>query len=231
MKSPRLAQDIIDGYMSVSTSNVSDALDRLAIGGAPDGLLPLFPDCRKIVGAAATMRLVPNGDPAASAETTPVIGTLRTIMEAYPGDVLVIDFGGERDVNSFGGVAGATAQHYGLAGVVTDGVSRDIDEFKALGLPVYGKGRIQTSIRGRCAFAGHRIPVHLSGIPVRPGDLVMADENGTVVVPQERIGEVLDVATACKATEDGVIAAIRAGADPIEAHERVRYDAMLKPQQ
>jgi 4-hydroxy-4-methyl-2-oxoglutarate aldolase len=72
--------------------------------------------------------------------------------------------------------------------------------------------------------------VRLGGIPVRPGDFILADDNGTVVIPKERIGEVIEFAKKVKATEDRVIAEIRAGADPVEAHQKVNYDDMLKAQ-
>jgi regulator of RNase E activity RraA len=158
------------------------------------------------------------------------VGTLQAIMDALPGDVLVIDVGGRMDLNTFGGVAGATTLHYGLAGVVCDGVARDIDEYKALGLPVYGKGFIHQSVRGRVGYVGHDIEVNIGGNTVRPGDLIVADENGVVIVPQEHIEAALKIARFVKETEDSVIAAIRAGADPIEVHAKVKYDDMLKRQ-
>jgi len=85
-------------------------------------------------------------------------------------------------------------------------------------------------VRGRSSCAGYGIDVKLGGVPVRPGDYILADDNGTVVIPQERISEVIEFAKKVKATEDRVIAEIRAGADPVEAHEKVNYDNMLKAQ-
>lgn len=225
MRKP-MSKALIHGFMSVSTSNVSDALDRLGIACAPTQIGALWPGCRKIVGPAMTLRLAPVE--AAHKEITTAIGTLQAIMDAHPGDVLVIDVGGRMDLNTFGGVAGATALHYGLAGVVCDGVARDIDEYKTLDLPVFGKGFIHQSVRGRVGYLGHGGEARLGANPVRTGDLVVGDENGVVVVPHEQAAEVLRIARFVKATEDGVIAAIRSGEDPIEAHQKVRYDEMLR---
>lgn len=219
-----IGSEIVAEFMKLSTPNVSDALDRLRIDGAPSGILPLF-RCRKIVGPAATLKLVPPDQAAASA----VYGTLEAILTAEPGDVLVIDHGGRIDVNSYGGIAGATTRHYGLVGCVIDGVARDVDEYEALGLPVYGRGIVQQSIRQRAVCAGYGIEVRLSGVTVRPKDLVMADDNGVVIIPGERIGEVLDVARTVKATEDAVIRDVQSGTHPIEAHQKVEYDTMLRP--
>jgi len=217
---------IASQFLNVSTPNISDALDRLGIEGAPQGILPIYPTI-KIAGPAATLKLVPAG----KAEESTVLGTLRAIVKGGAGSVLVIDASENPKVNAYGGVAGATSKHNGLVGCVTDGVVRDVDEYAGYGMPVYGRGIAQQSVRGRSSCAGYGIPVKLGGITVRPGDFIVADMNGTVVVPMERIAEVLAFAQKVKQTEDSVIAAIRAGADPMEAHEKVNYDNMLKAQQ
>ena len=214
---------IVSQYLAVSTPNVSDALDRLGIEGAPQGILPVYV-CSKIAGWAATLKLVPAG----KAEESTVLGTLRAIVKGGRGSVLVIDASENPKVNAYGGVAGATSKHNGLVGCVTDGVVRDVDEYKGYGLPVYSRGIAQQSVRGRSSCAGYGIEVKLGGVRVRPGDFILADENGTVVVPQERIVEVLEFAQKVKATEDRVIAEVRRGVDPVEAHEKVNYDNMLK---
>ena len=108
---------------------------------------------------------------------------------------------------------------------------RDIDEYKGYGMPVYGRGIVQQSIRGRSALQGYDIPVVIGGVTVQPNDLILADDNGVVAVPRARVNEVLRIALLIKATEDRVIAAIRSGEEPIEAHRKVNYDELLKPQQ
>ena len=224
MNTSRLPLDVIRAYRFVSTPNISDAMDRLGIAGHPSGIRPMWDSCPKLVGTAATMKLVPMSESSES----PVIGTLKTIMNGHANDVLVIDIGGNPNVNLMGGVAGATAMHYGFSGCVADGMVRDIDEYKTLGLPVFAKGPIQTSIRGRCGFGGYNIDVKLGGVTVHPGDLIVGDENGLLVVPISKINEVLVLAQKLKGIEDSVIAAVRRGENPIEAHEKVNYDSMLK---
>jgi 4-hydroxy-4-methyl-2-oxoglutarate aldolase len=211
---------LIQAFLKLSTTNVSDALDRLQLRGAPHGILPLWPGCQKIVGRAMTMKLVPQGS------ASPVLGTLEAIVAADPGDVLVIDQDGRMDVNSFGGIATFTAVKFGLVGVVIDGVTRDIDEMKSQGFAAYGRGVIQQSIRNRCAFGGHSIEVQLGDCSVQRGDLLMGDDNGVVVVPQRHMSEVLKIAQECAETEERVKDMIAQGVHPVEAHERVRYDHM-----
>ncbi|MEN9417758.1 MAG: hypothetical protein RI988_1378 [Pseudomonadota bacterium] len=220
----RIDSRIVSQYLNVNASNVSDALDRLGLSGQPSNILPIYPGCPKIVGPAATLKLVPAGQ---GSEST-VSGTLRAIMKGGAGAVLVVDASENPLINSVGGVAGATAKHLGLAGAVTDGVVRDVDEYAQYGLPVYARGIDQKSVRGRSSCAGYGIEVKLGGVRVRPGDLILADMNGTVVVPMEHIEEALAIAQKVKATEERVIAAIRAGGDPVDVHEKVNYDNMLK---
>ncbi len=213
---------MIAEYRMLSTANVSDGLDRVGVNGQPLGIDPLWDDCPKIVGPAATLKLVPVGE----ADESPVLGTLEAVKRGNPGDVLVIDQGGVMDINSYGGVAGFTTRQFGLVGCVIDGVTRDVDEYKQLNLPVYAKGRITKSIRNRCACAGYGIEVQLGGVPVRQGDLIMADDNGVCVIPKEHIAEVLKYAKLFKSIEDAIVEEVRKGVDPVEAHDKVRYDMM-----
>lgn len=219
---------LVGAFKQLSTPNVSDALDRLGIDGAPHGIGPLWEACDKIVGPAATMKLVAVGE--GLKEPSAAMGSLEAVKAADKGDVLVIDHGGRLDVNSYGGIVGFTTQHFGLAGCVIDGVTRDIDEYKELGLSVYGRGIIQQSIRNRCDFAGYSIDVELGGVKVRPGDFIMADDNGVLVIPADRAEEVLEIAERCKATEEQIIDEIRNGAEPVAAHEKVSYDQMTQAQ-
>lgn len=217
-------QSTIAAYRMLSTANVSDGLDRVGFNGQPLGIDPLWDGCPKIVGPAATLKLVPVGE----AEESPVLGTLEAVKIGNSGDILVIDQGGVMDINSYGGVAGFTTRQFGLIGCVIDGVTRDVDEYRQLNLPVYAKGRITKSIRNRCACAGYGIEVQLGGVPVRPGDLIFADDNGVCVVPKEHMAEVLKFATLFKKIEDAIVEEVRRGADPVEAHDKVRYDLMTK---
>jgi regulator of RNase E activity RraA len=225
MSGHRFGPEIVDGYLKVSTCNVSDACDRLGIDGAAKGILTLY-DCPKIVGHAATLKLT---KPGGRFTDSPVVGTLSAIEEGGAGAVLVIDCSANPAVNCFGGIAGATARQLGLVGCVADGLMRDVDEYKGYRLPVYGKGIVQQSIRGRSVCEGFGVPVELGGVRVHPDDLVMADDNGVVVVPRARAQEVLTFALVIKATEDRVIAQIRSGESAIEAHKKINYDDLLKP--
>ena len=218
------APEIIERFMALAGPDVADGLERNGLEGATRGVLPLWPDCRKIVGPAQTLKLVPPGKGPESA----AYDTLRAVVAGGEGCVLVIDNGNRPAVNSFGGIVGTTSKHYGLAGCVSDGAMRDINEYKALDFPCYAAGPALTSIRTRSSSIGYGIEVSLADVPVRPGDLVFGDENGVLIVPRDHIDTVLETAELVKRTEERIIAAVRSGQDPVEAHEEVRYDQMLK---
>jgi regulator of RNase E activity RraA len=211
---------LVQGFSKLSSCNISDALDRLHVNGAPHRILPLWSGCPKIVGRAATLQLVDHGS------QSPIQGTMHAIAAAKPGEVMIVDHFGRMEVNSWGGIATFAALKRGLAGVIIDGVTRDVDEIRAMEFPTYAKGVIQQSIRNRCAFAGHSVSVHLGSAVVRPGDLVLADENGIAVVPQERMEEILRIAQECSMAEERLRNWISQGVDPLEAHERVKYEQL-----
>lgn len=208
-------------FRALSTCDVSDAMDRLGLRGTTVGIVPLWA-CPRIAGPAATLKLARRG-PHSTA-----FGTLELIRDSRRGDVLVIDNGGRVEVNSWGGIATFTATRKGIAGVVIDGATRDLDEMKEFQFPCFARGVVQTTVRGRTAMLGYNVPVRFGGNTVRPGDYIVADDNGVVVVPHARVPEVLDLAERTRAIESRVRAAIARGVDPIRAHASVDYDALLK---
>lgn len=222
----RFPQEITDGFLKVSASNVSDACDRLSIDGAVTGIMPIYP-CAKIVGHAATLKM---GKPKDGVRESVIPATFKLIETAGAGAILVLDSQENPTVNCLGGITGAAIRHNGMVGVVADGIMRDVDEYNGYGLPAYGTGITQQSIRGRSVVEGVDVPVKLGDVICNPDDLVFADVNGVVVVPREQAAEVLRIALDIKATEDRVIAAIRSGVPAIEALDSANYESLNRPQ-
>ena len=123
----------------------------------------MWAGCPKIVGPAKTIKLATEGD------YSTAIGTLEAIETGKNGDILVIDNEGHTTVNSFGGIASFSAQHLGFSGCVIDGATRDVDEMSQLRFPVYARGKVVTSVRGRTAFVGHSLPVMIGDVRCRAG--------------------------------------------------------------
>ncbi len=127
-----------------------------------------------------------------------------------PGEVLVIAAGGIPDVAVWGGVATRAAIAHGLAGVVIDGAVRDLSELRELGLPVYARAVVPA---GPHKGFGGMIDgiIACAGCPVRPGDVVLGDDDGIVVVPLERQAEVVAAGQAKLEAEERWLEAIAAG--------------------
>ena len=214
-------ESIIERLEKLDTCVVSDALDSLGLKGATWGVGPLWP-CPRIVGRAVTMKIKPAGlqQPAQHLGTAP-------IEAAKPGDVIVIDNGGKLEFSCWGGLLALSAKLKGLSGVVIDGASRDIDEARDLGFPVYARGAVPMTARGRVVQESFNQEIQFAGVQCHPGDLVIADGSGVVIVPKEREEEAVTAAEAIYQKEQEMAAGIRKGYSGLEMLEKLGYEQML----
>ncbi|GAA1151561.1 RraA family protein [Ornithinicoccus hortensis] len=186
------------------------AADALEANGLPAPVVPahvLAPLAHgmRVCGPARTLRYEREDEPAESlraAGTAPRMGHAELRAACRPGDVVVIDCGGTHDLAVIGGRSGSALHAAGVAGVLVDGSVRDLDELGGTGIPVWSRGRTPRSALHRLRSVATDVPVSLAGVPVAPGDLVLADGSGTVVVPRDRAGEVLATAEALVAHEN-----------------------------
>jgi len=150
------------------------------------GIKPIFRG--KCVGPALTVKLSP-GD---------LQDPLVALHVAQPGDVVVVDAGGETETSVFGGLMGSLFKNRGVQGAVIDGACRDIDELIDLKFIVLSRGvtarGTHTMFSGRKEDAELNVPVVCGGITVNPGDMIVADEIGVTVVPAANLTAVLDAA-------------------------------------
>lgn len=138
------------------------------------------------------------------------LAVLRAYDFCRPGDVLVIDAGGDVTNAVFGGIMAFGAETMGLAGMIVDGAIRDVAEIGARNFPVYARG---VNHRGPYKDGPGEIngPVTIGGMVVRPGDIVVGDQDGLCAFPQEMAEGVIEKALAQHAKEEATIAAIREG--------------------
>jgi 4-hydroxy-4-methyl-2-oxoglutarate aldolase len=160
----------------------------------------LLPD-RRIAGTAVTLRCY-------GADTTIVhyaLGKLR------PGDVLVMDRAGDARHAACGGGVAYAARAAGCVGIVLDGMATDIAELRDFGLPVWARGL--SAVTGKRQFAQGEfcVPVSCGGVAVRPGDAVLADENGVLVLSPADIAAAAERAIAMQEAEKVTLARIAAG--------------------
>jgi regulator of RNase E activity RraA len=207
--------------LKLDTCAVSDGMDRLGLMGATYGVRPMWP-CPKIVGRAVTMKIKPVG----LDKPKQHLGTLP-IDAAQPGDVIVIDNGGRPDTSCWGGLLALAAKTKGISGVVIDGACRDIDESRDVGFPVYARGAVPMTARGRVMQESYNQEIEFAGVQVHPGDLVIADGSGVVIIPQSKEEEIVREAEAVAATEARMAEGIRQGMSVLEVLEKLGYEQML----
>jgi regulator of RNase E activity RraA len=215
-------KDLLERLAKLDTCAVSDGLDRLNLKGATFGVRPLWP-CPRIVGRAVTIKIKPAG----LEKPKQHLGT-AAIDAASAGDVLVIDSGGRIDASAWGGLLSLAAKLKGLSGVVIDGACRDIDESRELEFPVYARGVIPMTARGRVVQDHFNQEIEFAGVQVHPADLVIADGSGVVFIPREKAGEVIAEAEKVAQQEARMAEAIRRGLSAAEALEKLGYENMLE---
>lgn len=207
----------------LSTTNVADALDALSLKGATYGIRPIWPTMKKICGRAQTVKMT-----AAGLTKGQYHLGVKAIDAAEPGDVIVIDNGGRLDTSCWGGILANGAKMKGISGVIIDGACRDVDDCVEIDFPVYARGAVVATARGRIMEEATNVMIQFGGVQVRPGDVFIADKSGVAVIPQEKLDEVLAKAEELYQKEENMVAEIRAGKGMMEVDQKYSYEKMLK---
>ncbi|WP_240664491.1 3-hexulose-6-phosphate synthase [Methanosarcina sp. MSH10X1] len=200
-------QEIRAILKEVSTSNISDAMHRK---GAMKGIRPLVRG--KMVGTAVTVQAFP-GDWAK---------TVEAIDIAKEGDVIVI-YNESKDIACWGGLATLSALNKGIAGVVIEGAARDIDEIEKMGLPIYTSNAVPNAGDPK-GFGEINAEITCGGQTVKPGDYIIGDESGVVVIPSERAYELARRAKEVNKTEKRLFDEIKRGGTLSEIMELKKWE-------
>jgi regulator of RNase E activity RraA len=191
-------EHLIAAFDKVAVASVADAVDKVCgkRGYLRSEIKPRIND-KRICGPAATVL------EAATDDVVPPQHALDLIDEAPRGSVIVISIeGGEPDVAVWGGLMTAGAVANGHAGALLDGAVRDLVEIRRdYGFPVYARDVSPGTTLGRYRTVASQVPVRVGGIVVHPGDIVVGDVDGVVIVPRARAPEVLAMAQEIDARE------------------------------
>jgi regulator of RNase E activity RraA len=200
---------------------VSDAIDKLGLTGVAAGL-SRFSTEKKLTGRVLTVKLE-------SADGRLAERHLCTaaIEAAAPGNILVIEHHSRNDCAGWGGLLSRAAMVKGIAGVIVDGLCRDIDESRELGFTVFARGVIPATARGRIIETEFNTPITVGSITVRPGDWVIADGSGVVFLGQENVEAILGQAEQLAAREATLLKDIEAGIPVSKVMSRT-YEHMTK---
>lgn len=201
-----VSDELIEAFRDIPAPIIGDCLGR-DIGSI--GLRPYHGD-DVLCGRALTVRVRPGDN----------LMVHKALLMAEPGDVIVIDGGGDVSRAVIGGLMRATAQAHQLAGFVIDGAIRDVAEWAEGGMPVFARG---VSLRGPSKDGPGEInvPVAVGGLVVRPGDLVVGDLDGVVVASAERLPELHEACLAKLKSEAAIRETNAAGGRDIERFDRI----------
>ncbi len=208
LKYPRVSEEIRERYLALQdlTTSVSDILDSLGIRSVVAGThLPNLLPGQKIAGTAVTLRNVPE-------RKSPTQGTLdgdpirMSSRECHyisdPGDILVVDFGGNLEASNMGGQSCLVAKTQGVSGAIVDGAVRDVNTIRELGFPVWCRGGTPKTGKYRMEAMEVNGPVTVHDVLVEAGDFVVADDSGVCFIPPNLVEEILEKAIATEDAEE-----------------------------
>ncbi len=199
----RPPKQIVNGFKGLLqydsiTCAISDCMDRF--NAMTSDMKPLFEGIR-LVGTAITVKTL----------SSDLAAAFKAIDLCQPGDVVVIDSHGSVNTAFWGENMTMSAMNRGVLAAVVDGACRDVEEIRRLKFPVICKGIVPNV--GSVSGYGHvNVPIQCAGVPVSPGDIIVVDGNGVVVVPKDESATILEKAEHLLRTEGLVHEKIKAGA-------------------
>ena len=204
---PKTDSALVGRAAALATGTLANALDALGLHhNVVSDLTPVAPGLR-FAGPAVTVK-----ESADTYGSFPAgdfkVGAL--IDAAGPGDVIVVDAEGA-PYSTWGGMASTAAKRKGIAGLAVDGAARDLEEILETGFPVFARQLSPITGRTRLKVEAINVPVHIGGVGVSPGDIVVADGSGMVVLPHDLAAQIVDRAEAFAADDRAAVEDLKAG--------------------
>ena len=232
-----MEQYLIEALSNVATATITTVLLKKGLRNVwLRGTKPLVPGQKRLVGPAFTLRFVPAREDLATPESWSSPISTRAAIEAMPsGCIAVVDAMGITDAGIFGDILCARMKVRGVAGLVTDGVVRDLAGVLCTGLPVWCRGAAAPPSVAGLTFVNWQEPIGCGGVAVFPEDVIVVDDDGAVVIPGALVNEVVEAAVEQEKLEAWIIGEVQAGAAlpglyPANAENKARYEAFRRDQ-
>jgi len=223
---------IIETLKSVSTATITTLLLKKGLRNIwMRGPCPQREGQPRLVGPAFTLRFIPAREDLATPDAWSSPRSTRAAIEEMPEGCLVVAGAmGVVDAGIFGDILCARMVKRGVAGLITDGVMRDIAGVRATGLPVWSQGTAAPPSVAGLIFEGWQQPIGCGGVAVYPNDLIVADQDGAVVIPAAHAELVATAGPEQERLEEWILAEVSRGAAlpglyPPDAATRARYEA------
>jgi regulator of RNase E activity RraA len=232
-----LSRDAIATLSKVTTATITTMLLKKGIRHCwMKGAMPLAGEGRRLIGEAFTLRFVPVREDLATPESWgKPISTRAAIEEMPEGCIAVADAMGISTAGIFGDILVMRMARRNVTALVTDGVIRDKAGVLATGLPVWCAGTAAPASVNGLTFVGWQEPIGCGGVAVFPGDIIMADDDGVVVIPQALLDFVLAEGPEHERYESWVVSEVERGVKlpglyPANEEAKARYEAWKKSQ-
>ena len=239
MTTESLALDasVVRTLSAVSTGTITTVLLKKGLRNLwMRGTLPLASGQPRLVGRAFTLRFVPAREDLATPASWGSPISTRAAIESMPvGCIAVVDAMGVTDAGIFGDILCARMKKRGVAGLVTDGVVRDISGVLGTGLPVWCRGTAAPPSVAGLTFVGWQEPIACGGVAVFPNDIVVVDQDGAALIPAALLDDVMALAVEQERLEDWIMREVEQGAVlpglyPPNGENQARYKAWKERQ-
>jgi regulator of RNase E activity RraA len=228
---------IVETLSKVTTATITTILLKKGLRNVwLRGVQPLKPDQPRQVGRAFTLRFVPMREDLATPESWSAPKSTRVGIEQMPeGCIAVVDGNGVTNAGIFGDILCARMKKRGVAGLVTDGVVRDIDGVLGTGLPVWCQGTAAPASVNGLTFVGWQEAIDCGGVAVFPNDVIVVDRDGAVLIPAAMLEAVTEAAVEQERLEGWIMSQVEQGVPlpglyPPNAENQAKYDAWAKGQ-
>ena len=226
-----LSPKVIEALSAVSTATVTTILLKKGLRNVwMRGTRPLAPGQPRLVGRAFTLRFVPSREDLATPESWSSPTSTRAAIEAMPaGCIAVVDAMGVTDAGIFGDILCARMKQRGVAGLVTDGVVRDVAGVLGTKLPVWCQGGAAPPSVAALTFVGWQQPIACGGVAVFPDDVVVVDDDGAVLIPAALVDALVEQGPEQERMEAWIMREVDKGASlpglyPMNAETKARYE-------
>ncbi|MDP9050075.1 MAG: ribonuclease activity regulator RraA [Acidobacteriota bacterium] len=232
-----LDQHTLETLSGVATATLTTVLLKKGLRNVwLRGAKPLRPGQKRVVGPAFTLRFVPAREDLATPESWSSPTSTRAAIEAMPpGCIAVVDAMGVTHAGIFGDILCERMRVRGIAALITDGVVRDVAGVLRTDLPVWSAGVAAPPSVAGLTFVAWQQPIGCGGVAIFPNDIIVADEDGAVVIPAALLSEIVEEAAEQEILEAWIVNEVQAGAAlpglyPINAENKARYQAFRSSQ-
>ncbi|SAI66649.1 dimethylmenaquinone methyltransferase [Bordetella ansorpii] len=232
-----LDEDIVRALSGVTTATLTTVLLKKGLRNVwMRGAKPIRPGQPRIVGRAFTLRFVPaREDLATPASWSSLISTRSAIENIPPGCIVVVDAMGLTDAGILGDILCARMAKREVLGLVTDGAVRDMDGVLDTDLPVWCAGAAAPPSVASLTFVGWQEPIGCGGVAVYPDDVIVADNDGAVLIPSALLDDVVEAAVEQERQEGWIMQQVAdghalPGLYPPNEENKARYEAWVKQQ-